>query len=426
MEQELKRIDMTDMTEAAKSEAVQAIVANSGCNFLYLELLFEEIQADKSLLGRLDRIPRKLEDLFDNMLERVILRRIDGRQVSRHEVFQVLAIVISSSEPLDEGLLIAALQWVYPREANMADRGEMVFKELLSHLTPFLKERNMQGGRRCYQIYHESFRDWLVNSKSTLWDNRQGHAALFVLFARVTWMLVQTHATRDGELSESTARGLEGVEGVGEGELDVERRLQQELERFSRPTGEYLNFQFVQNGEGGPYLMSLKVALTRTDCTVETAIYEVASNLSKCSGEGKATYAAEYMRSLMEIMGLSVDASTSKDNNALVKAIMLRNQEAALLLIIAGADINCTWYYNKLSYMHVASKYGCAVVIELLIEKGATVGVLDEVSNNVTVMFMVRMVLLLLLYGIIIYLVMCIFSNVYISKATRMICNEMQ
>ena len=237
----------------------------------------------------------------------------------------------------------------------------------------------MQGGRRCYQIYHESIRDWLETSKRSLWDHRQGYAALFVLYTRVTWMLAL--AKTPVELLHVAGMRLATVEGLGEEvvqvDLDLERRLKQELECFSRTTGEYLNFQFVQNGEGGSYLLSLEVALSCTEYTVETAVYEMANNLSKCCGEGKTVQAAGCMRRLMEVMGLSVDASASKNTNAMVKAIMDRNEAAALLLLRTGADIN--YLYNDTgiylgrnrSYVHLASEYGCAKVIELLVEKGA-------------------------------------------------------
>ena len=115
--------------------------------------------------------------------------------------------------------------------------------------------------------------------------------------------------------------------------------------------------------------------------TVQTAIYELASHLCVCSSDKMKS--AEYLRDLMTSMGVAVDASSSDNDNAVMKAIVKGNQEAALLLIRAGADTNFSYYRQRWpSYIHLASQYGCKEVIELLIEKGESVDIKDSVSRE--------------------------------------------
>ena len=160
------------------------ICTNCGLNFLYIKLLVDEMKRNKNLVVNLANgsfvAPRKLEDLYDEML------KFASEKLSHHEALQLLAIVISSGEPLEEGMLIAALQWIYPNEANKGRSGLMRFKQLLRHMNSFLKEEKRQN-LTYYQVYHESIREWF--HKLEYWDNRQGHAALVVLFARLIWML---------------------------------------------------------------------------------------------------------------------------------------------------------------------------------------------------------------------------------------------
>ena len=211
VQQQLQVLEVNFQTEAEKEEAARSIVVSSRCNFLYVELLFEEMKVDKSKISNSAMmIPRKLEDLFEGMLQRACEQISVGRQLSHHEAYQLLGIIISSSEPLDEGMLIGALQWIYPDEANMPDRGKRRFKELLRHLSPFLKEEKKRGNT-FFQIYHESIRDWLVTQKSECWDARQGHAALFVLFARVTWLLDKTTEVKSSSSSSSLGGDSEAV-----------------------------------------------------------------------------------------------------------------------------------------------------------------------------------------------------------------------
>jgi hypothetical protein len=229
VQQQLQELEVNFQTEAEKEEAARSIVVSSRCNFLYVELLFEEMKVDKSKISNAGMmIPRKLEDLFEGMLQRACEQISVGRQLSHHEAYQLLGIIISSSEPLDEGMLIDSLQWIYPDEANMADRGTRRFKELLRHLSPFLKEEKKRGNT-FFQIYHESIRDWLVTQKSECWDARQGHAALFVLFARVTWTLDKITEVKSISSSSSSSSSSSLSSFGGDSEA-----VRQVLDRFTR------------------------------------------------------------------------------------------------------------------------------------------------------------------------------------------------
>ena len=114
--------------------------------------------------------------------------------------------------------------------------------------------------------------------------------------------------------------------------------------------------------------------------TLQTAIYELARHFCRChhADDCDEMKSAKYLSDLLNSMGVDVDCSSSKNNNALMEAIVKGSQDTALMLIRAGADINLL--HTSKSYMHLASEYGCNEVIQLLIEKGANFNLTDCVS----------------------------------------------
>jgi hypothetical protein len=114
-------------------------------NFLFAKILLDDIEAGHQSLGDLNTLPRSIDEIYHGFL----LRFKAQWEMYFQPIFGILAV---TREPVSELQL-----------ANFSGINRTGIRQSLGKIIQFLDEHEDGGTAKTYTLYHQSFRDYLLN-----------------------------------------------------------------------------------------------------------------------------------------------------------------------------------------------------------------------------------------------------------------------
>jgi hypothetical protein len=145
----LEKKTIAAQLQAARVEPA-ALVARlaelSEGNFLFAKVLLDDIGSGRQPLDDLPALPQSLDELYHGFLNRFTVDEWESRYQP------MLAVLAAAQEPITEGQL-----------ASFSGIGRGKIRRQLGVLQQFLDQLEDDTGRKTYRLFHQSFRDYLLD-----------------------------------------------------------------------------------------------------------------------------------------------------------------------------------------------------------------------------------------------------------------------
>ncbi|MEJ7613448.1 MAG: AAA family ATPase [Candidatus Fervidibacter sacchari] len=149
--------------EGQRNRFVEAVTRKSGGLPLYVRMVIEDLKAGQLTVWEEEKLPEGLVAYYERLLERL---RVSDVGTVLTPLFCLLAW---AKEPVTEGTMKFLLQ---THHLARSPRWSELFRRALEHGHLMLQQRPTPDGEVGWTIYHDSFRQHLLESK-TVSDNRE-------------------------------------------------------------------------------------------------------------------------------------------------------------------------------------------------------------------------------------------------------------
>jgi hypothetical protein len=136
---------------------VEAVTRKSEGLPLYVQRLIEDLKAGRFTVWDEEKLPKSLEDYFEQLLER------RGVHSERGVLTTLVCLLAWAKEPITEGMMKVLLQ---PHHLANEPDWDDVFRKVLNHGRWMLRQRRIPDDESGWAIYHDSFRQHLLKSET--------------------------------------------------------------------------------------------------------------------------------------------------------------------------------------------------------------------------------------------------------------------
>jgi hypothetical protein len=136
---------------------VEAVTRKSEGLPLYVQRLIEDLKAGRFTVWDEEKLPKSLEDYFEQLLER------RGVHSERGVLTTLVCLLAWAKEPITEGMMKVLLQ---PHHLANEPDWDDVFRKVLNHGRWMLRQRRIPNDESGWAIYHDSFRQHLLKSET--------------------------------------------------------------------------------------------------------------------------------------------------------------------------------------------------------------------------------------------------------------------
>ncbi len=157
------KYDLFERDEGERNRFVEAVTRKSEGLPLYVRMVIEDLKAGQLTVWDEDKLPDGLVAYYERLLERM---RVSDVGTVLTPLFCLLAW---AKEPVTEGTMKFLLQ---THHLARSPRWSELFRRALEHGHLMLQQRPTPDGEVGWTIYHDSFRQHLLESK-TVSDNRE-------------------------------------------------------------------------------------------------------------------------------------------------------------------------------------------------------------------------------------------------------------
>jgi hypothetical protein len=142
--------------EGERNRFVEAVTCKSEGLPLYVRMVIEDLKAGRLTVWDEDKLPEGLVAYYERLLERL---RVSDVGTVLTPLFCLLAWV---KDPINEGTMNFLLQ---THDLAGSDEWDELFQEVLEHGHLMLQQRPTPDGETGWTIYHDSFRQHLLQSR---------------------------------------------------------------------------------------------------------------------------------------------------------------------------------------------------------------------------------------------------------------------
>jgi predicted nucleic acid-binding OB-fold protein len=142
--------------EGERNRFVEAITRKSEGLPLYVRMVIEDLKAGRLTVWDEEKLPEGLKGYYEKLLERLQVSDIGAVLTS------LFCILAWAKEPINEGTMNFLLQ---THDLAGSDEWDELFQEVLEHGHLMLQQRPTPDGETGWTIYHNSFRQHLLQSR---------------------------------------------------------------------------------------------------------------------------------------------------------------------------------------------------------------------------------------------------------------------